>query len=85
MTLATNASARLRAVSARHLHLEPGSLIASALLTDDLGLDSLAAIEWGMVIEDELGLQLPDDAWTGVMTYGDVEELVRRAGSAAGV
>ena len=48
------------------------------MLGDDLGVDSLAAIEWGMSIEDEFGVSLPQDVWGYVRTYGMVEDLVRR-------
>lgn len=71
-------TSRLRAVSAEHLHLSAADLRAGALLVDDLGLDSLAAIEWGMVVEDALGIALPEDAWEHTRTYGQVEDLVLR-------
>lgn len=68
--------ARLRAITAEHLQLPPSSLVAEASLVDDLGLDSLAAIEWGMVLEDVFGIALPDAAWTEIQTFGQVEQLV---------
>ena len=39
-------------------------------------MDSLAAIEWGMAIEDEFAVSLPDDAWEQTRTYGAVEDLL---------
>jgi acyl carrier protein len=77
-------SARLRRLSAQQLNVPSGQLRHDALLVDDLGVDSLAAIEWGMTIEDELGLTLPDDVWHHVATFGDVDELVRRLAEQAG-
>lgn len=65
-------------LSAEQLSVSPASLVRDASLADDLGLDSLAAIEWGMAIEDAFGIALPEDAMEHVSTYGDVEELVRR-------
>ena len=52
------------------------------MLTDDLAVDSLAAIEWGMTIEDAFGISLPEDAWQHVTTYGGVDELVLRLAQA---
>jgi acyl carrier protein len=52
------------------------------VLTDDLAVDSLSAIEWGMSIEDAFGISLPEDAWQHVTTYGSVDELVRRLAQA---
>jgi acyl carrier protein len=70
--------AQLLALSAQQLEVAPAALLPDALLGDDLGIDSLSAIEWGMSIEDAFGISLPDDAWGYVRTYGMVEELVTR-------
>jgi len=40
-------------------------------------VDSLAAIEWGMSIEDAFGISIPEQAWEPITTYGMVEQLVR--------
>lgn len=71
-------AARLRALSADLLSLSAGDLVPAARLVDDLGLDSLAAIEWGMAVEDEFGVLLPEDVWTGTETYGQVQDLLLR-------
>jgi acyl carrier protein len=71
-------AARLRELSAEQLAVAPAELHADAVLPDDLGVDSLAAIEWGMTIEDAFGVALPEDAWEYVRTYGQVEQLVAR-------
>lgn len=78
MTTPADLSSRLLALSAEQLGVRPAELRPDALLGDDLGLDSLAAIEWGMTIEDAFGISLPEDAWGYVRTYGMVDELVRR-------
>ncbi len=78
-------SARLHALSAEQLSVAPAELVPDALLTDDLGVDSLAAIEWGMTIEDAFGIALPEDAWEYVRTYGQVDELVLRLAATAHV
>ena len=78
MTAPDDLHDRLLALSVAGLDVRPESLSPDALLGDDLGIDSLAAIEWGMSIEDEFGIALPEDAWGYVRTYGMVEDLVRR-------
>lgn len=78
MTTPADLSARLLKLSAEQLSVSPAELRMDALLGDDLGVDSLAAIEWGMTIEDAFGISLPEDAWGYVRTYGMVDELVRR-------
>ena len=78
MTTSPDLTSRLLALSAEQLAVSPAQLVRDASLVDDLGLDSLAAIEWGMAIEDAFGLSLPEDAMGRASTYGDVQELVTR-------
>ncbi len=78
MTTSPDLTQRLLALTAEQLSVSPAQLVGDASLVDDLGLDSLAAIEWGMAIEDAFGLSLPEDAMGRVSTYGEVEELVTR-------
>lgn len=85
VTTPADLSSRLLELSAEQLSVAPAELRADALLGDDLGLDSLAAIEWGMTIEDAFGISLPEDSWEHVRTYGMVNELVRRLASQAQV
>lgn len=84
MDAAGDVAVRLKALSARHLYVAPAELTVAATLTNDLGLDSLAAIEWGMVIEDEFGVRLPEAAWRDLTTYGDVQRFVEAAASRRG-
>ncbi len=77
MTTPADLSQRLRELTAEQLSVSAAELTTDAELGDDLGLDSLAAIEWGMSIEDAFGIALPEDAWGYVRTYGMVDELVR--------
>ncbi|MBW3638590.1 MAG: acyl carrier protein [Actinobacteria bacterium] len=70
-------------LTADQLSVQSTQLVTDASLSDDLGLDSLAAIEWGMSIEDTFGISLPEDTMEHVKTYGDVEELVQRLAASA--
>ncbi len=85
MTPPADLSERLRALTAEQLSVAPAELTPEALLGDDLGVDSLAAIEWGMTLEDAFGIALPEEAWEDLTTYGMVDALVHRlaAGSPA--
>jgi acyl carrier protein len=76
-------SQQLLVLTAEQLSVPPAQLVPDASLSDDLGLDSLAAIEWGMSIEDTFGISLPEDTMEHVKTYGDVEELVQRLATPA--
>ena len=69
-------SGRLRRLVSSHLEVDPRRLVPDARLGEDLCVDSLAAIELTMVIEDEFGISLPEEVVAGVRTYGDVHSLV---------
>ena len=81
-TTSDDLAQRLLDLSVEQLSVSPAQLVRDAALADDLGLDSLAAIEWGMAIEDAFGIALPEDAMEHVTTYGDVQELVARLAAA---
>jgi acyl carrier protein len=69
---------RLRSVVATHLDVDPGRLVPTARLGEDLCVDSLDAVELTMVLEDEFDIALPDEVVGGISTYGDVLDVVSR-------
>ncbi|MDQ2826056.1 MAG: acyl carrier protein [Actinomycetota bacterium] len=73
----TDLEPRVRAVVAAHLDIEPGRLLPTARLGEDLCIDSLDAVDLTMVLEDEFDIALPDEIVEKVRTYGDVVDLVR--------
>ncbi len=68
---------RVRTVVAVHLDVDPDRLHPSARLGEDLCVDSLAAVELAMVLEDEFDIALPEEVLGCVRTYGDVVTLVQ--------
>ena len=72
----TDVELQLRDLMADHLEVDPARLHHGARLGEDLCLDSLAAIELTMVIEDEFDVALPDEDTAGVRTFGDLVALV---------
>lgn len=83
MTTSADVLEQLRALTAEQLSVSPTELTPEASLAEDLGLDSLAAIEWGMAIEDAFEISLPEDSMEHVKSYGAVEELVQSLVAAA--
>lgn len=68
--------ARLQHLVAEHLDLDPGRLRPDALLAEDLAVDSLAAIELYMVLEDTYDISLPDSVLKVVHSYADLVRAV---------
>lgn len=73
---AAGVAARLQALVAAHLDVDPVRLHPDVRLGEDLCVDSLAAIELAMAVEDEFDLSLADSDIVDVRTYGDVLTLV---------
>lgn len=67
---------RVRAESAAHLGIDAAQLTPSATLGEDLGVDSLTAVELSMKLEEAYGISISDEELTEVSTYGDLEALV---------
>ena len=53
---------RLRSVIAEQLGVKPETVTDSATLVDDLGADSLDAVEIVMAVEDEFALEITDES-----------------------
>ena len=61
---------------AEYLQLDRDKLTEYALLTEDLGVDSLTAIEMSIKLEGSYGIDISDEELAEVSTYGDLERLV---------
>lgn|GEM_PF-4995507 len=74
----TDLPERLRAIVAAYLKMDAGDLRDDMELGHDLCMDSLAAAEMLVVIEEELDLELPTQLVLGgtKVTYGSVSALV---------
>lgn len=44
----------------------------------DLGLDSLALVEWALALEDRFDVELPEEEVTAVPTVGGLVDLIVR-------
>ncbi len=73
----TDPEPRVRELLSAHLDIDPERLRPEARLGADLCIDSLAAIELALVLEDAFDISLPDEEREEVRTYGDIVDLVR--------
>ena len=73
---------RIRALIAEEFALQPAAITPDTLLTD-LGVDSLAALEFAFRLEDALGIRLQDDTDLRTASIADVVRVVERAGFVA--
>ena len=66
----------LQGILANNLSIDPETITAEASLQDDLGADSLDAVELIMAIEDEFDLEIDSKQAEEIKTVGDLLTLV---------
>lgn len=59
-----------------NMNVEESKISMDTLLVDDLGADSLDAVELIMAIEDEFGIEIEDDAAQSVKSVGDLVNYI---------
>lgn len=63
---------RVIKIVADHMLFDPSDVTPEKNLVDDLGADSLDAVELVMSIEEEFGVELDDDTMEVTKTVGDL-------------
>ncbi|MBP3234000.1 MAG: acyl carrier protein [Eubacterium sp.] len=66
----------IKAVIAETLSVDEDKITLEASLTDDLGADSLDAVELGMAIEDAVGVAIADEDLPNIKTVQDLVDYV---------
>ena len=72
MIAKTEIAGRLRTIMAKELKKDVNSITPTHTLRDDLGLNSLDAIELMFKIEEEFDLSIPDEDMQQLASVGDV-------------
>lgn len=67
---------KVRDVIVDTLGCEAEAVTMEATLTEDLGLDSIDAVELNIALEDQLGFALTDEELKKVVTVGDIVRLL---------
>ena len=63
---------KVRDVIVETLGCEADIVTLEASLADDLGADSIDAVELNIALEDTLGTAIPDEALADMKTVGDI-------------
>lgn len=58
------------------LRVDEEKIALEATLADDLGIDSLDAVELAMALEEEFGIKLSDDELQAMKTVKDIVDSV---------
>ncbi len=73
---------RVNLIITDQLGVEKDALSAEANLLDDLGADSLDVVELVMALEEEFGIEVPDDDVENIRTIGDIVQYLEARASA---
>ena len=68
--------ARFRKCAVEVLSVEEDAVTPEAKFGDDLDADSLDLVELVMALEEEFGVEVPEDELEGIETVGQAYELV---------
>ncbi len=70
---------KIREIIIDQLGVNPEQITLEASFTDDLGADSLDAMELVMALEEEFGLEISQEDAEKIITVGDaVEYIIKR-------
>lgn len=67
---------KIRAILADQLDIEESAITPDSLLVEDLGADSLDAIDLVMSVEDEFGIEVPDEVIEKMESVKDITSYV---------
>ena len=68
---------RVRDIIAKELEVEPKDVTPDKKFIEDLGADSLDIVELVMALEEEFGLDIPDEDADKLKTVGDAMEYLK--------
>ena len=67
---------KIRTILAEQLDIDENTITPDSLLVEDLGADSLDAIDIVMSVEDEFGIEVPDEIIEKIESVSDITSYV---------
>ncbi|MBI3306257.1 MAG: acyl carrier protein [Candidatus Omnitrophica bacterium] len=73
---------KITEIIVEQLGVKPEEVVPEASFVDDLGADSLDTVELVMALEEEFGIEIPDEDAEKIQTVGDaIRYIEEKAGS----
>ncbi|MCQ2535878.1 MAG: acyl carrier protein [Lachnospiraceae bacterium] len=69
----------IKAIIVETLSVDESKVTMDANLSEDLGADSLDAVELGMAVEDKLGITISDDDMATIKTVADLVKIAEES------
>jgi acyl carrier protein len=70
--------AKVKEIIVEQLGVDAEKVTLDASFVDDLGADSLDTVELIMALEEEFGIEIPDDEAEKISTVGDAVEYLKK-------
>ena len=67
----------IKAILSAQLEVQPDIITMDTNIADELGADSLDVVELLMAIEEEFGVEIPDEKIEGLKTVGSVVDYIQ--------
>lgn len=67
---------KVKDIVVKLLNVDKGKITPESKFIDDLGADSLDAVEIVMMVEEEFNIEIPDDADGFIKTVGDITKYI---------
>lgn len=67
---------KVRKLIAEELSIDEAKITLESRLAEDLGADSLDAVELIMALEDEFGVEVSDEVAQSIRTVGDIVKIL---------
>ena len=73
---------KITEIIVEQLGVKPEDVVPEASFVDDLGADSLDTVELVMALEEEFGIEIPDEDAEKIQTVGDaIRYIEEKAGA----
>ncbi len=73
---------KISEIIVEQLGVKPEEVVPEASFVDDLGADSLDTVELVMALEEEFGIEIPDEDAEKIQTVGDaIRYIEEKSGS----
>ncbi|MFC1646071.1 acyl carrier protein [Candidatus Omnitrophota bacterium] len=71
-----DAAEKIKSIIAEQLGVKPEEVTPQASFIEDLGADSLDTVELVMALEEEFGIEIPDEDAEKMATVGDAAKYI---------
>jgi acyl carrier protein len=72
---------KITEIIVEQLGVKPEEVVPEASFVDDLGADSLDTVELVMALEEEFGIEIPDEDAEKIQTVGDAIRYIEEKAS----